>query len=478
MERPLSSRFFLAACGLVVLLMVNGCKKSSTSDASVTVPVVITNSLISNLTVTSAQSGGIITSNGGDAISASGICYSSTDQTPTTADTKTITTGAVDVAGTTSFTCALTPLIANTTYYLRAFATNSAGTAYGSVVKFTSNSTISSVNATVSTFAGGNTNGGFMDGSGTGALFNGPQGVATDAFGNVYVADGFNERVREITPGGLVSTYAGNGTAGFTDGTIANAEFYGPQAVATDAQGNVYVADVGNNVIRKITTAGVVSTLAGSGTPGYANGTGTAAEFDNPQALALDGNGNIYVADRTNNVIRKVTPAGVVTTFAGLVPATQTLYQEESIATVGYLDGAGSAALFNTPKSIAVDASGNVYVADIGNYAIRKITPAGVVSTFAGGIVQTTIIGAPSGLAFDTKGNLFISDQDGRVLEITSASVLYTLAGSPIASGYVDGDNEDARFNSPQGIAVDANGNIYVADFNNNAIRKVVVTIN
>jgi sugar lactone lactonase YvrE len=467
MNRPLLINFVLAVLILPVMLAGTGCGKSTSSGITtpVSLPVITTNGLISNLTTTSAVSGGIVTSNGNGTITSRGVCYSATDQTPTTADPKTSDTPVVDPQGTSTFVSNLTGLTAATTYYVRAYGTNGAGTAYGAVVKFTTSSTITSINATVSTLAGSITSG-YQNGTGANALFSGPQGVATDATGNVYVADGFNNVIRKVTPAGVVTTFAGDGNAGFSNGPSLSAEFYGPEGIAIDTSGNVYVADIGNNVIRKITTAGVVSTFAGNGTRGYINGAGTTAEFNNPQSIAVDGSGNVYVADRSNNVIRKITAAGAVSTLAGYY------------GYPGLANATGTLAQFNNPQGVAVDAAGNVYVADLQNFAIRKITPGGVVTTLAGGLVQATLIGSPTGIAVDAKNNLFISDQDGRILEITSVNAIYAVAGAANTAALVDGAGDAARFNSPQGIAVDTKGNVYVADFNNNAIRKVVITIN
>nr|WP_298220767.1 NHL repeat-containing protein [Halothiobacillus sp.] len=222
----------------------------------------------------------------------------------------------------------------------------------------------------VSTFAG-STTAGSADGTGAAASFNSPAGVATDASGNVYVADSANNEIRKISPAGVVTTLAGSTTAGSADGTGAAASFNSPEGVATDASGNVYVADAVNHEIRKISPAGVVTTLAGFTAPGSADGTGAAARFHGPAGVATDASGNVYVADTGNHEIRKISPAGVVTTLAGST-------------TAGSADGTGAAASFNHPLGVATDASGNVYVGDSYNNEIRKISPAGVVTTLAG----------------------------------------------------------------------------------------------
>jgi streptogramin lyase len=213
----------------------------------------------------------------------------------------------------------------------------------------------------VSTLAGSGF-AGSANGMGTAASFNIPWGVAVDAAGNVYVADAANELIRKISPSGVVTTLAGGGAGRSNNGTGTAASFNGPYGVAVDAAGNVYVADNGNDMIRKISPLGVVSTLAGSGTKGSANGMGMAASFNGPYGVAVDAAGNVYVADGVNNIIRKISPLGVVNTWAGN-------------GSIGSVNGMALAASFDIPTGVAVDAAGNVYVADIGNDMIRKISP-------------------------------------------------------------------------------------------------------
>jgi sugar lactone lactonase YvrE len=182
-----------------------------------------------------------------------------------------------------------------------------------------------------------------------------------DSSGNVYVADKYSHRIRKITPNGTVTTLAGSGYAGDIDGIGTAASFHYPNGVAVDSSGNVYVADTSNQRIRKITPQGVVTAMAGAGR-GSADGTGMAAMFKNPIGVAVDSSGNVYVGDSENNRIRKITPQGVVTSLAG---------KEAS----GFADGTGTAAMFEHPRGVAVDSSGDVYVADTNNQRIRKITP-------------------------------------------------------------------------------------------------------
>ncbi len=323
--------------------------------------------------------------------------------------------------------------------------------------------------AVVSTFAGAGA--GHVDGTGTGATFYNPTRVAIARNGDMYVADTFNHRIRKITPAGVVSTFAGS-TLGHADGTGTAATFYWPAGITIDSNGNIFVSDLGNNEIRKITPSGVVTTFAGSLIYGMGDGTGTAAKFYNPRGLAIDSHDNIYVADTLNNKIRKITPAGVVTTFAGNPIAS-------AIAQYGYVDGASAGAKFKWPFAVAVDSNDNVYVADTVNNKIRKITQAGVVSTFAGagaghadGTGTAATFYNPYGIAIDSTGNIYVSDSlNHKIRMITSAGVVTTLAGS--TAGYTNATGTSAKFNRPFGIAVDTRDNLYVADSSNQKIRKI-----
>jgi len=292
---------------------------------------------------------------------------------------------------------------------------------------------------TFSTLAGSPYVYGSVDGTGASAKFLYPDGVAVDGSGNVYAADEGGNTIRKITPSGVVTTIAGSfGVTGSKDGTGPAAQFNAPAGLAVDGSGNLYVSDQGNDTIRKITPAGVVTTLAGTaGISGRSDGTGPAAQFATPGNVAVDGSGNVYVADQLNDTIRKITPGGVVTTLAG----------DATVA--GHIDGTGTGARFNQPYGIAVDGGGNVYVADTYNQTIRKITPGGVVTTLAGDV---TIAGHldgtgaaaqfqyPTGVAVDGSGNVYVADViNDTIRKVTSAGVVTTLAGAVGLYGFADG---------------------------------------
>ena len=345
-------------------------------------------------------------------------------------------------------------------------AIDSTGTMY---VSDAFNATIRKIapGAVVTTLAGFPGSLGATDGFGNVARFRLPNGVAVDAGGVVYVADRINNTIRRIIRG-VVTTYAGLALqAGTADGTGSAARFSGPRGVAVDSGGSLYIADTNNHAIRQIAPGGVVTTIAGNGSSGTADGTGNAARFSNPTGIAVDNSGILYVGDASNHTIRKITAGGVVTTLAGLA------------GTPGNLDGTGSAARFNFPRGVAVDSGGNVYVADSNSNTIRKITPAGVVTTLAGlagsngntdGTGAAARFSQPQGITIDSTGNLFVADSGNFTIRmVTPAGVVTTIWGIP---GLVGADDVDfVRFNLPLGIAVDADGSLYIGDTRNNTIR-------
>lgn len=324
---------------------------------------------------------------------------------------------------------------------------------------------------TFTTFAG-NSGYGTADGTGTAARFWYPSGVTVDSAGNVYVADFENCTIRKIAPAGVVSTFCGFPRSfGSADGAGPYARFSLPADVAIDGSGNLYVADSGNDTIRKITANGVATTLAGlPGSSGSTDGIGSMARFNNPQGVAVDGAGNVYVADTYNHTIRKITADGVVSTLAGLAGHN------------GAIDGAGSAALFNRPWDVATDNAGNIFVADSYSHRIRKVTPAGVVTTFAGssesgnsdGVGTAARFWNPQGVAVDGTGNVYVADTANQTIrKITPDATVTTLAGLAYNYGSADGIGSAARFTSPRGVVTDNNGNVYVGDTQNHTIRKI-----
>jgi sugar lactone lactonase YvrE len=314
---------------------------------------------------------------------------------------------------------------------------------------------------------------GYADGAGAQAQFHLPNSVALDSAGNVYVADTANNVIRKITPAGTVSTLAGMaGSHGGDDGAGSNARFWAPFGVAADAADNIYVADSANNTIRKITPDGVVSTLAGlAGHAGSDDGTRSTARFRNPWGVAVDGLGNVFVADLSNETIRKITPAGKVTTLAGQAGES------------GNADGVGASARFDNPFAVAVDNAGDVYVADSANDTVRRITEAGAVVTVAGlsgyagygdGNADTARFFNPQGLAVDNAGNIYVADTGNNTIrKITPAGVVSTLPELAMPDDAADQADASVQLKSPGGVAVDKAGNIYIADTNNHCVRKI-----
>jgi serine/threonine-protein kinase len=356
------------------------------------------------------------------------------------------------------------------------------------------------------------------------AMFLVPMAVAVDASGNVFVGDVGNNRIRKVTPNGIVTTIAGSGDAAFADAPLgpgANASFNGPAGVVVDSSGNIFVADGENHRIRKVTPNGIVTTIAGSGNPAFADapsGPATYASFLAPEAMAIDASGNIFLVDRANHRIRKISPSGAVTTIAGSGTGSGS-------AVGAFADGTGSAASFSSPMGVAIDASGNLFVTDQVNNRIRKLRPptgltwdspgANIDVNGDGGAIVTTIAGSGTGgfadetgaaalfdglrgVAVDTSGNVYITDQGnhrirklrpptgltwdspGAVIDESGngGAIVTTIAGSA-SYGFADaplGPGSAARFFGPNALAVDNRGNLFVSEEVNNRIRKIVLS--
>lgn len=327
-----------------------------------------------------------------------------------------------------------------------------------------------SANYTVSTFAGSTQ--GFSDGQGTAALFDNPSGVAVDADGNVYVADSGNNRIRKIDSNGNVTTIAGTGVEGNTDGAGTQATFTFPDRLDFD-NGNIYVSDV--ETIRVIDNSLNVTTLTGristrDDPTTFRDGTLSEARFSNNKGITIDNGGNIFVVDNGNHRIRKIDPSGNVTTFAG--------------SGQGNAEGNGTNAKFRNPRDVAVDSNGNIFIVDNSNDRIRKIDPSGNVTTFAGssqgfadGQGTAARFHLPSGITIDSNDNLYITDTNNIAIRRIDpdGNVITIAGGNTIGVGTIDGAGNVANFDLTQGIAVDANGVIYVADPRNHRIRKIVM---
>ncbi len=332
--------------------------------------------------------------------------------------------------------------------------------------------------ATVSTFAGSTSaQSGNANGTGNDARFNSTKSAVQDSDGNLFVADGTNHVIRKITPAGVVTTFAGTaGTSGGTNGTGTSATFNLPYGLAIDASNNIYVAEQNGYRVRKITPEGVVTTLAGSGVWGNADGTGTNAQFQFPRGLALDNAGNLFVTD--NKIIRKIVIAtGVVTTFAGGGTT---------------FDGQGTSAKFYVPDQLCMDKQNNLYVAD--GRAVRKITPAGVVSTIAGNLnaggmrngTTTALFTQITGIAIDELGYLYVTEYNhGSIRRIAPDGTVSDLAGvaslpadsnstnvAPV-SGDADGAPSVARFRYPSYIHCGKDNILYVCEESGHRVRKI-----
>jgi len=373
------------------------------------------------------------------------------------------------------------------------------------------------VDGMTTVFAGSGT-AGSADGQGRAASFNQPTGIAQDAAGNLYVADTGNHTIRKITPDGVVSTWAGKaGVPGSGGTTLEDALFNGPQGLAFGPNQALYITDTGSHTIRRITKDGQVGKVAGeTGVPGSSNGQAGEAHFNTPRGIAVDPDNVVFVADSLNHTIRKIVGA-TVTTFVGSAGSAgyldgsgsvarfnepiglvagpsdalyvadsanhvlRRIYMDGTVSTWygkavqrGFADGTGGRARFADPAGLAVDATGNVYVADQGNARVRKVTSAGAVTSFGIGSGGSSRI--PRAVALDSSGNMFVADAGACVIRrVTPDNVATILAGEPGDCRYRNGNGTAARFVSPSGITLDAQGNLFVTD--GTMVRKITTAL-
>ncbi|KAA0932104.1 NHL domain-containing protein [Streptomyces apricus] len=331
----------------------------------------------------------------------------------------------------------------------------------------------------ISTVAGTGTAGSKGDGEpAVAAQLNRPYGVAVDGTGTLYFSDYNNHRVRKITTDGKVSTVAGTGAAGYRgdNGPALSAQLNCPREVAVDGAGAVYVTDAGNHRVRKIATDGTITTVAGTGVAGFSGdgGLATAARLNYPLGVVVDSSGTLYLSDHTNNRIRKVTTDGTITTIAGT-------------GATGFKgdDGPAVQAQLNRPYAVAVDSAGTLYITDGNNHRVRKITTDGTITTVAGtgvagfggddGPATAARLNLPLGVAIDSTGTLYVSEYNNhRVRKITTDGTITTVAGTGTAGfGGDDGPAAAAQLRNPFGLAVDCVDTLYIADHLNNRIRKI-----
>lgn len=334
-------------------------------------------------------------------------------------------------------------------------------------------------NPTISTFAGNGVSGYTGDnGQATVAEINSPYGVSVDTHGNVYIADTLNSVVRKVDASGNIITVAGNGTQGFSGdgGPAISARLYSPTRAVADAAGNLYIADYYNSRIRKVDTSGTITTFAGSGNQAFGGdgGPATAADLNLPYSVAVDSGGNVFIMDTWNNRVRRVDSSGTITTVVGT-----------GFAGVLGDGGPATSAQLNEAEDIAVDGHGNLFIDDYGNSRIRKVDTAGIITTIAGnsnngyagdgGPATSATLNQPTGVAVAASGNVYIADfQNNRIRKVDTSGTITTFAGTGAFSSLGDGGPPtSAGLSNPMEVAVDANEHVYIADTQNMRIRKV-----
>jgi len=334
-------------------------------------------------------------------------------------------------------------------------------------------------NAIIQTVAGNGTSGFSGDNAAAAtANLSEPFGVAVDTAGNLYIADTSNHRIRKVNTSGVITTVAGNGTEGFSGdgGPATSAALNTPIGVAVDMAGNLYIADAFNNRIRKVNTAGVITTVAGNGVGGFSgdHAAATSASLSAPFGVAVDKAGNLYIADTSNQRVRKVGTSGTIATVAGN-------------GTEGFSGDGGPAtrASLNFPTGVTLDRADNLFVTDQSNHRIRKVTTGGVITTVAGNgdagfsgdhaAATSASLNLPIGTAVDAAGMLYIADTSNhRIRRVSSDGTVTTVAGNGVGGFSGDGSAATrATLNSPSGVAVDSAGNLYIADSFNNRIRRL-----
>ncbi len=338
-------------------------------------------------------------------------------------------------------------------------------------------------NGIINTVAGNGTGSYSGDGgAATNASLYYPEGAVLDAAGNLFIADFVNNRIRKVTTNGIITTVAGNGSPGYNgDGVPATNATVRPAGVAVDVNGNLFIADWNNHRIRKVDTNGTITTVAGNGSPGFSGdgGPATSASLAFVEAVAVDGSGNLFIADMDNNRIRKVDTNGIITTVAGKGPAVYGSYSGDG--------GPATNANLNAPYGVAVDAAGNLFIADMDNNRIRKVDTNGIITTVAGngspdysgdgGPATNACLDAPYGMTVDAFGNLFFADSwNDRIRKVDPLGIITTVAGSDNWGYSGDGGAAtNATLNLPSGVALDSTGNLFLADLGNERIRKVML---